>query len=125
MVPIHVWPTFCLSCEYGKRIISLKNHIEFFEHCYNEELVIWGLSHKVKLQTGDNELHRVLQKRLDVADLDIQNRTLIWLKKEKKRVQKDFQVAKTELYNASGQIMGHSLLLEIKEEMDKLGMGLS
>ena len=125
MVPMHIWPAFCLLHEYGKKIISLKSHIEVFEHCCNEELVIRGLSHKDKLQVGDDELHRFSQERLDVADLDIQNRTLIWLKKEHKRVQKDFQMAKTELNNASGQIMAHGLLLVIKEEMDRLRMGLS
>ena len=78
---MNVWPAFCLLREYGKKIISLKSHIEFFEHCCNEELVIRGLSHKDKLQVGDDELHRFSQERLDVADLDIQNRTLIWLKK--------------------------------------------
>ena len=114
MVPMQVWPTFCLLREYGKKIISLKSHIEFFEHCCNEELAISGLSQKDKLQVGDDELHRFSQERLDVADLDIQNRTLIWLKKEHKRVQKDFQRAKTELNNASGQIVGHNLLLETR-----------
>ena len=34
-------------------------------------------------------------------------------------------MAKTELNNASGQIMAHGLLLVIKEEMDRLRMGLS
>ena len=70
-------------------------------------------------------MYRFSEERLDFADLDIPNRTLIWLKKEHKRVQKDFQMAKTEMKNASGQIMTHSLLFVIKEEMDRLKMGLS
>ena len=119
-VPTQVWPTFCLLREYGQRLVDLRSHVGFLEHCCRHKLVAKGLSHKDKLHVGDTELHQFSCNKLHTAELEIQERTLTWYTREHKRVQKDFQRAKTELCYASSLVWSQILLHRIKGEMDRL-----
>ena len=111
---------FVLLREYGQRLVSLKSHVGFLEHCCQRKLEAKGFSHKDKLHVGDTELHQFSRNKLHTADLEILERALTLYTREHKRVQKDFQRAKTELCYASGLVWSQILLHRIKGEMDRL-----
>ena len=69
---------------------------------------------------GRYRINQFSRNKLHTADLEIQERALTWYTQEHKRVQKDFQRAKTELCNASGLVWSQTLSHRIKGEMDRL-----
>ena len=64
------------------------------------------MRHMSKLNIGDFYLKSFAQSELDQASSRIQGKTISWLKDELKRVHRDFQMAKTELFYSFGSEMG-------------------
>ena len=81
-VPTQVGPTFFFLREYGRRLVNLRSHVGFLEHCCRHKLVSKGLSHKDKPHVGDTELHQFSRDKLHTADLEIQERALTWYTQE-------------------------------------------
>ena len=79
-----------------------RSHIEYIEQCGGESLIAIRLRHVSKLNIGDFYLKSFAQSELDQASSRIQGKAISWLKNDFKRVQRDFQMAKIELFYSLG-----------------------
>ena len=78
-----------------------RSHIEYMEQCSGDSQIAIGLRHMSKLNIGDFYL-KSAQSELDQASSRIQGKAISWLKDDLNRVQRDFQMAKTELFYSLG-----------------------
>ena len=78
-----------------------------------------------KLNIGDFYLKSFAQSELDQSSSWIQGKAISWLKNDLKRIQRDFQKVKTELFYSLEVSEAKWVLKQVKLEMNRLKVNLN
>ena len=119
-VPQVAWPITCVLRDLGRKLVMDRSHIEYMEQCSGDSRIAIGLRHMSKLNIGDFYLKSFAQSELDQASSRIQGKAISWLKNDLKRIQRDFQKAKTELFYRLEVSEAKWILKQVKLEMNRL-----
>ena len=93
--------------------------------CSGDSRIAIGLRHMSKLNIVDFYLKSFAQSELDQASSRIQGKAISWLKNDLKRIQRDFQKAKTELFYSLEVSEAKWILKQVKLEMNRLKVNLN
>ena len=124
-VPQVAWPITCVLKDLGKKLVINRSHIEYMEQCSGDSRIAIGLRHMSKLNIGDFYLKSFAQSELDQASSQIQGKAISWLKNDLKRIQRDFQKAKTELFYSLEVSEAKWVLKQVKLETNRLKVNLN
>ena len=124
-VPQVAWLITCVLRDLGRKLVVGRSHIEYMEQCSGDSRIVIGLRHMSKLNIGDFYLKSFAQSELDQASSQIQGKAISLLKNDLKRIQRDFQKAKTELFYSLEGLEAKWVLKQVKLEMNRLNVNLN